>query len=85
MPETLDENILFKHVTMDVRRGKYGLLDASALVLKCIRSRNDGARADGWRMTMTGDEAIQFVWTVVGMGINGAGGAVTITVAVSTN
>ena len=36
-------------------------------------------------MTVTGDEAIQFVWTTVGTGIDDFRGAVIISVATSAN
>ena len=36
-------------------------------------------------MTVTGDKAIQFVWTAVATGIGDVGGAVTISVAMSVN
>ena len=85
VPKTLYENLLVKHATMNVGGGNDGLRNARALVLKCIHPRKDWARAGGWRMTVTGDEAIQFVWTAVGTGINDVRGAVTISVAMSAN
>jgi hypothetical protein len=77
VPKTLDENLRVERATIDVGGGNDGLRNARALVLKCIRPRKDGARAGGWRMTVTGDEAIQFVWTTVETGIDDLGWAVT--------
>ena len=85
VPKTLDVNLLVKHATIDVKGGNDGLRNARALVFKCICRRKDGSRAGGWRMTVTGDEAIQFAWTTVGMGSNDVKGAVTISVAMSAN
>ena len=85
VPKTLDVNLLVKHATIDVKGGNDGLRNARALVLKCICPRADGVRAGGWRMTVTGDEAIQFVWTTVRTGIDDVGEAVVISVTMSVN
>ena len=70
VPKTLYENLRVKRATINVGGGSNGLRNARALVLKCIHLRKDWARAGGWRLTVTGDEAIQFVLTAVGTGIN---------------
>ena len=87
VPKTLDKNLLVnvKRATIGVGGGNDVLCNARALVLKCICPRKDGARAGGWRMTVTGEKAIQFVWTTVGTEIDDVGGAIAISVAMSVN
>ena len=85
VPKTLYENLRVKRATINVGGGNDGLRNARALVLKCIHPRKDWARAGGWRMTVTGDKAIQFVWTTVGTEIDDVGGAIAISVAMSVN
>ena len=75
VPKTLDENLLVKRATIYVGRGNACFRNAHKLVFKCICPRKDGARADGWRMTVVGDKTIQFVWTTVGTGIDDVGGS----------
>ena len=83
--KTLYKNLIVKHALMCVGGGNDCLCKAHALVLKCICPRKDGVLAGCWGMAMTGGKAIQYVWTMAGMGIDAAGGAVIISVAISAN